>query len=267
MSGLPAAAPRGTPSGGSSSLGGDRPRSGEDGALLRVEHLEGGYGDIQVLWDVSLEVGPREIVTVIGANGAGKTTTLRTVIGILPPHGGGAVFRGRRLDRVPPHEIVAAGLTLVPEGRHLFPFMTVQENLLVGSHPTRARAHRRETLDLIFSLFPILAERRGQLAGTLSGGQQQMVAVARGLAARPRLLMLDEPSLGLAPIVVREIFAALGRIRAEGVAILLVEQNVRQSLRLADRAYVLENGRTVAHGSAAEMLGSPELGRKYLGLE
>ncbi len=234
--------------------------------LLDVAQLESGYGDIQVLWDVTFNVAENEIVTLVGANGAGKTTTLRTLIGLQPGMGGKIEFRGSSLRGRPTNDIVNRGLTLVPEGRDLFPFMTVLENLWTGSLPPHARKHRGATLERVFSLFPMLEERQKQLAGTLSGGQQQMVAIGRGLMSRPSLLMLDEPSLGIAPIVVDEIFSVLRRVRDEGVAILLVEQNVQRALRLADRAYIIENGRTVASDSSAALLASPDLQKRYLGL-
>ena len=234
--------------------------------LLEVASLRSAYGDIQVLWDVSLRVGSNEIVTMVGANGAGKTTTMRTIVGLLPVLDGNLEFAGMPLRKRSMSEIVNLGLTLVPEGRDLFPFMSVLENLQVGALPAHARKHRADSLDRVFTLFPMLAERRKQLAGTLSGGQQQMVAIGRGLMSRPKLLMLDEPSLGIAPIVIDEIFRSLRLIRDEGVAILLVEQNVQRALRLADRAYVIENGRTVMTDSAAKLLESPDLQKRYLGL-
>ena len=234
--------------------------------LLEVSALGGGYGEIQVLWDVSLRVDPNEIVTIVGANGAGKSTTLRTIVGLLPARGGMMTFGGVPLRKRAAHDIVALGLTMVPEGRDLFPFMTVLENLQAGSLPSHARKRRNESLERVYALFPMLAERPGQLAATLSGGQQQMVAIGRGLMSCPKLLMLDEPSLGIAPIVVDEIFRALRVIRDEGVAILLVEQNVQRALRLADRAYVIENGRTVVSDTASALLDSPDLKKRYLGL-
>lgn len=234
--------------------------------LLEVSSLQGGYGEIAVLWDISLRVEEKSIVALVGANGAGKTTTLRTIMQLLPALAGTITFAGASLVGVPTHAIVDCGITLVPEGRDLFPFMTVLENLYVGSLPSHARSERAESLKHAFSLFPILKERRSQLAGTLSGGEQQMVAIARGLMSRPRLLMLDEPSLGLAPIVVDGIFRVLQRIRDEGVTILLVEQNVHESLQIADYAYVIENGRVATHGKAADLLADEALQKQYLGL-
>jgi branched-chain amino acid transport system ATP-binding protein len=234
--------------------------------MLTVEHLAVFYGDVQALWDVSLQVAPGEIVTLIGSNGAGKTTTLNALSGLLRPRTGAMTFQQRDLQREPPHRIVEAGLVHIAEGRDLFPHMTVLENLELGAFPRRARGVRRETLRFVMDLFPRLRERQDQPAGTLSGGEQQMLAIGRGLMAKPLLLMLDEPSLGLAPIVVGELFDSLRRIHANDVTILLVEQNVHQALDLADRAYVLENGRTVRAGTAAELLADDSIREAYLGL-
>jgi branched-chain amino acid transport system ATP-binding protein len=234
--------------------------------MLTVEHLAVFYGDVQALWDVSLQVAPGEIVTLIGSNGAGKTTTLNALSGLLRPRTGTMTFQQRDLQREPPHRIVEAGLVHIAEGRDLFPHMTVLENLELGAFPRRARGVRRETLRFVMDLFPRLRERQDQPAGTLSGGEQQMLAIGRGLMAKPLLLMLDEPSLGLAPIVVGELFDSLRRIHANDVTILLVEQNVHQALDLADRAYVLENGRTVRAGTAAELLADDSIREAYLGL-
>jgi branched-chain amino acid transport system ATP-binding protein len=234
--------------------------------MLMVEHLAVFYGDVQALWDVSLQVAPGEIVTLIGSNGAGKTTTLNTLSGLLRPRSGSLLFQQRDLQREPPHRIVEAGLVHIAEGRDLFPQMTVLENLELGAFPKRARSVRRETLQFVMELFPRLRERQSQAAGTLSGGEQQMLAIGRGLMAKPLLLMLDEPSLGLAPLVVGELFDCLHRIHANDVTILLVEQNIHQALELADRAYVLENGRTVRAGTAAELLADDAIREAYLGL-
>lgn len=234
--------------------------------MLNVEHLAVAYGDVQALWDVSLQVQQGEIVTLIGSNGAGKTTTLNTLSGLLRPRAGTVTFLEKDLRHEPPHRIVEAGLIHIAEGRNLFPHMTVLENLELGAFPKRARRARHETLEVVMELFPRLRERRRQLAGTLSGGEQQMLAIGRGLMAKPLLLLLDEPSLGLAPLLVAELFACIRRIHASDVTILLVEQNVHQALEIADRAYVLENGRTVRSGRAAELLADDSIREAYLGL-
>jgi len=221
---------------------------------------------MQALWDVSFEVNEGEIVTLMGSNGAGKTTTLQTISGLLRPRQGSIMFQGQALHHATPQRIVAAGLIHIAEGRELFPAMTVLENLALGAFPQRARRQHRQSLAYIMDLFPRLRERQHQLAGTLSGGEQQMLAIGRGLMARPRLLMLDEPSLGLAPLLVAELFDCIRRIHAEQVTILLVEQNVYQALDLADRAYVLENGHTVRTGTAAELLADDAIQAAYLGL-
>ncbi len=239
-------------------------RAGEP--LLTVEAVDAFYGDAQALWGVTLKVGPGEVVALIGANGAGKTTTLRVISGLMRPEAGSVTMLGRRLDRLSPHEIVEAGVAQVPEGRRLFPLMTVRENLEMGAYGRQARARRRETMDDVFAMFPVLKERREQLAGTLSGGEQQMVAIGRGLMARPRLLMFDEPSLGLAPKLVRGIFETVTAIRDTGVAVLLVEQNVPQSLAICDRAFVLENGRTTLSGTGRELLANERVKTAYMGL-
>jgi branched-chain amino acid transport system ATP-binding protein len=234
--------------------------------LLRVDGIEAGYGDLTAVSDVSLEVREGEAVALIGANGAGKTTTLRAVSGLLPLRRGRIEFQGQRLDGLGPAEIVARGIAHVPEGRQLFPTMTVRENLELGARTRAARAGRGEMLERVFELFPRLRERREQLAGTLSGGEQQMCAIGRGLMARPRLLMLDEPSLGLAPVLVKAIFEDLVRINAQGITVLLVEQNVLRSLHLAHRGYVLENGRMTLSGPRDELLASGHIKQAYLGL-
>jgi len=234
--------------------------------LLRVDGIEIGYGDLTAVGDVSLEVREGEAVALIGANGAGKTTTLRAVSGLLPLRRGRIEFEGQRLDGLTSAQIVARGVVHVPEGRQLFPTMTVLENLELGARTRPARARRPESLARVFDLFPRLREREKQLAGTLSGGEQQMCAIGRGLMACPRLLMLDEPSLGLAPVMVKAIFEDLNRINLQGLTILLVEQNVLRSLHLAHRGYVLENGRVTRSGAGAELLASGHIKQAYLGL-
>jgi len=231
--------------------------------LLRLSNVEAGYRDLVAVRDVSLEVRAGEAVALIGANGAGKTTTLRAISGLLPLRGGRIELEGERIDGRPSSHVVARGIVHVPEGRQLFPTMTVRENLELG---TRDRAGRAAGLDEVFALFPRLRERQHQLAGTLSGGEQQMCAIGRGLMARPRLLLLDEPSLGLAPVMVKLIFEILATINANGTTILLVEQNVARSLALAHRAYVLENGRIVLEGPRAALQQSAHVRQAYLGL-
>ncbi|MCA1952253.1 MAG: ABC transporter ATP-binding protein [Hyphomicrobiales bacterium] len=233
--------------------------------MLEVEALTAGYGGIPVLRDVSLTIDSGEIVAVLGANGVGKTTLNRALSGLIRPDGGAIRFEGTRIERLAPPEIVRMGLIHVPEGRKIFPTMSVRENLELGGY-ARARTRRAANLDRVFALFPRLGERRRQLAGTLSGGEQQMLAIGRGLMAEPRLLILDEPSLGLSPRLVEDLFALVVRIAAEGLAIMLVEQNVVQSLEIAGRAYVLENGRVALAGPAAALRADPALERAYLGM-
>jgi len=234
--------------------------------MLRVSGLQAFYGDMQALHGVTLEVREGEIVSVIGSNGAGKTTTLMTISGVLRPRRGAIEFDARRIDGLKPAEIVEAGLVHVPEGRQLFPSMTVEENLTLGACTRRAKASRPETLDRVFRLFPRLRERLHQAAGTLSGGEQQMVAIGRGLMARPRLLMLDEPSLGLSPMLVTAIFDIIQEINRGGATILLVEQNVFRALKLSHRGYILENGQIVAEGPSQQLLRDPQVRTAYLGL-
>ncbi len=234
--------------------------------MLRLEGIDAFYGDLQALAGVSFEVRDKEIVALVGANAAGKSTTLRVISGLVAPRGGRVLLNDEDLTSVPAHRRVDRGIVQVPEGRHLFPFMTVAENLLLGAHAARARAERDRTLAQIYGLFPVLGERRTQLAGSLSGGEQQMCAIGRALMAKPRVLMLDEPTLGLAPVLVARIFETVRTINAQGVTVLLVEQNVRQALTLAHRACVLESGRLVLEGPARELLGDERLKRAYLGL-
>jgi branched-chain amino acid transport system ATP-binding protein len=233
--------------------------------VLEVRDLEAAYGDIRVLAGVTLAVGPGEIVALLGPNGSGKSTVLNTVAGLLRPRGGAVAFDGEDLARLHAHLIVERGVALVPEGRRLFGTMTVAENLELGAFVPRARATRATALERVYALFPDLRERRRQLVRSLSGGQQQMVAVGRALMTNPRLLMLDEPSLGIAPRLVQAIMGALAEINRAGVAIFLVEQNVQAALGLAHRGYVLESGRIALQGSAAALLSDPHVRRAYLG--
>jgi len=235
-------------------------------SLLELRGVEVAYGDLPALRGVSVSVEPGETLSVVGANGAGKTTMLRAISGLLRPRAGQILLDGVRLDTLPSHAIVEHGLVQVPEGRKIFPSLTVLENLEMGSYIAAAKARRREGLAQVFALFPRLEERRGQAAGTMSGGEQQMLAIGRALMARPRVLMLDEPSLGLAPLIVKEIFRIIGEINQLGTTVLLVEQNTRQALALSRRGYVLENGRVVLEGSGAELLGNEHVKRAYLGM-
>jgi branched-chain amino acid transport system ATP-binding protein len=234
--------------------------------LLTIENLRTGYGDAVVLREVSLQVDRGEVVALIGANGAGKTTTLKTISGLLRARTGKILFEGRPIHRWPSHRIVEAGLVQVAEGRKLFPHLTVLENLEMGSFIRRAKQQRAKTLAQVFDLFPILAERRTQFGGTLSGGEQQMLAIGRALMACPRLLMLDEPSLGLAPLVVANIFRVVQEISNDGTTVLIVEQNAVQTLNMADRGYVLENGHVVLSGTGADLLQDERIRTAYLGL-
>jgi branched-chain amino acid transport system ATP-binding protein len=234
--------------------------------MLKVNKIDVAYGDVQVLWDVTFEVKEREILVLVGANGAGKSTTLRTISGLLRPSKGNIEFKGTRLDQIPDYKIIECGIAHVPEGRRLFPEMSVEENLIMGSLKPQAKAKRQGTMKWVFELFPILEERRKQQARTLSGGEQQMCAVGRGLMALPQLMLFDEPSLGLAPILVQDIFHIVERINQEGVTVLLVEQNVKQTLSICNRAYVLENGRIVLTGTGRELLTNPHVKEAYLGI-
>jgi len=234
-------------------------------ALLRVDRIEVAYGDMTAVRGASLEIQRGEIVALIGSNGAGKTTTLRAISGLLPLREGRIDFDGERIDGLQPSKVVSRGIAHVPEGRQLFPTMTVLENLELGAGPHINTTKRAETMSWVFQLFPRLRERQRQVAGTLSGGEQQMVAIGRGLMARPKLLMLDEPSLGLAPVVVRTIFQNLAEINKQGTTILLVEQNVLRALQLSDRAYVLENGQIALEGSRDALLASSQIKQAYLG--
>jgi len=235
-------------------------------SLLELTSVTAGYGHFTALWDVALRVERGEAVAVVGPNGAGKTTLLRVISGILPVRAGALTFDGAALAGRPAHEVVAHGIAHVPEGRRLFPALSVAENLKMGAYLPAARAHYRESLERVWALFPVLAERKAQRAGSLSGGEQQMLAIGRALMSRPRLILLDEPSMGLAPVMVLRLFELIRRIRAEGYTILVVEQNVRQVLKLVDRAYLLEVGRIKMEGRAAELAEQDFVRKAYVGL-
>ena len=234
--------------------------------MLEVRDLQVAYGAAPALWGVSLDVRAGEMVCVVGPNGAGKTTLINALAGILRARSGRIVFEGRDITELPPHRFCEAGIAIVPEGRRLFTGMSVLENLELGSYLPAAKAQRKESLEAALSLFPVLQGKLASPAGELSGGQQQMVAIARALMARPRLLLLDEPSLGLSPLIVHAVFAAIRKINAEGVSVLLVEQNVAMAMEVSSRAYVLEEGRIVAEGEPDALLARPEIQRAYLGV-
>jgi len=234
--------------------------------MLKVNGIDVFYGDLQVLWDISFEVTEKEIVVLVGANGAGKSTTIKTISSLISPKRGSIEFNGIRLDKTPAHNIIEHGIVHIPEGRRLFPQMSVEENLIMGTLFSEARKKRFETIEHVYELFPRLRERKNQLAGTLSGGEQQMLAVGRGLVSLPVLMMFDEPSLGLAPILVQEIFHMVKRVNEEGVTVLLVEQNVTQTLAMCNRAYVLENGRIVLQGTGRELMDNQHVKEAYLGI-
>ncbi|MBN2332667.1 MAG: ABC transporter ATP-binding protein [Deltaproteobacteria bacterium] len=234
--------------------------------MLKVNGIDVFYGDLQVLWDVNFEVHEEEIVVLLGANGAGKSTVIRTISSMLSPSQGTIEFGGRRVDHLPPSMIIEEGIVHVPEGRRLFPEMTVEENLIMGSLSNEAKLKRSQTMEHVYDLFPRLKERRKQLAGTLSGGEQQMAAIGRGIMSLPKLLMFDEPSLGLAPILVQDVFKLVKKINSEGVTILLSEQNVIQTLGMCNRAYVLENGRIVLEGTGSELLENEQVKEAFLGI-
>jgi branched-chain amino acid transport system ATP-binding protein len=235
-------------------------------AMLEVRNVNTFYGKIQALWDISLTVGEAEIVAIVGANGAGKTTLLNTISGLLQPASGTIEFDGKRIDGLPPNKIVELGLSQVPEGRRLFTDMSVRENLEMGAYASRAWGSRGETFKQVYESFPILKERAGQLGRTLSGGEQQMLAMGRGLMSRPKLCIFDEPSYGLAPIMMLEVFDVIKNLRGQGITILLIEQNVPRTLEIADRAYVLENGRIVLEGGCQQLLEEEMVKKAYLGL-
>jgi branched-chain amino acid transport system ATP-binding protein len=236
--------------------------------MLEVRDLVVAYGAIEAVKGISLQVQAGDVVTLIGGNGAGKTTTLRTLSGLLRPVAGQVLFEGERIDRVPAHEIVRRGIAHSPEGRRIFPRMTIEENLELGAYSRRGKtAEIRDTIDRVYALFPMLGERRGQPAGTLSGGEQQMLAVGRALMSQPRLIMLDEPSMGLSPIMMQKIFSTLVELKGQGTTILLVEQNAQAALSLADRGYVIETGRIVLEDNGPALLGNELVRKAYLGEE
>ncbi len=236
-----------------------------DDILLKVNNVDAFHGSFQALWDVSLTVKPGEIVAIIGANGAGKSTLLDTISGLVHPAKGSIVFEGRDISTLEPYNIVGLGISQTPEGRRIFPDLSILENLIIGSYNRRARAERERNLQRVYQFFPVLEERKSQLSKTLSGGEQQMLALGRGLMSNPKLMLLDEMSLGLAPIVVNELYKVLKEIRDRGITILFVEQNVRRSLAEADRAYIMEAGRVILHGDAAELREEERVKKAYFG--
>lgn len=234
--------------------------------LLSINNLNSGYGDIKIIKNLSLEVNRGEIVSIVGANGAGKTTLLKTISGLLTPDSGEIWLEGNRIDHLPPHQITDLGIIHVPEGRRIFPVFTVYENLLIGSSMPRTMKERQQNLEYVFDLLPRLAERKNQAGSTLSGGEQQMLAIGRALMGMPRVLMLDEPSLGLSPLLVSTVFELISKIASEGITVMLVEQNVKQALKLSQRAYVLENGMVALEGPSEEIISNPQVKKAYLGL-
>ncbi len=235
-------------------------------AILEIKNVTSGYGDVQILWGVSMSLNEGSMTALVGANGVGKTTLLRTVVGLLKPWQGKILFEGEEVGTLPPHVKAERGLILVPEGRQLFTHMTVYENLLMGATPKRARARIKHNLELVYEMFPRLKERSNQAAGTLSGGEQQMLAVARGLMGAPKVLMIDELSLGLAPILVLHLFESLRRLREEGITVLIVEQNVQMALAVSDYAYVLAEGKVELEGPSRQLAQDPHVQKAYLGL-
>lgn len=234
--------------------------------MLTINEINSGYGDVTVLQNISLSVEEGEVVSIVGANGAGKTTLMNTISGLLSTKSGEIWLDGQRIDKIPPHKITELGIVQVPEGRRIFPLMTVYENLLIGAALPRARAKKEENLEYVFELLPRLAERRDQVGRTMSGGEQQMLAIGRALMAAPRLLMLDEPSMGLSPLLVNTVFEIISRISERNITVLLVEQNVKKALGLSKRGYVLENGFISLEGPSADLLNNPHIKKAYLGL-
>ena len=233
--------------------------------VLEAQGISASYGDTQVLWDISFTVKKGLLVALLGANGAGKTTTLKSICGLVQPFAGTVRYNGEVISGMPVHKVVEMGITLVPEGRQLFPKMTVEENLLAGSYLKKAKGKRKENLERAYAVFPRLAERRTQMAETLSGGEQQMVAIGRGLMQSPDLIMFDEPSLGLSPLLVEDVFRVVRALHDQGLTIFLVEQNVRQAMKIADYCYVMENGRIVQEGSGRDLESDPKVREAYLG--
>jgi branched-chain amino acid transport system ATP-binding protein len=234
--------------------------------MLEVCNVDTRYGKAQALWDICLEVNEAEIVALVGSNGSGKTTLVNTISGLLQPASGSIVFQGNRIDGLPTHAIVDLGISHVPQGGRVFPYMNVRENLEMGSYPLHAWRQRAETFEQVYQMFPMLKERQNQLARTLSGGEHQMLAIGRALMSKPKLCIFDEPSYGLGPLLVKEMFQIIQNLREQGITILLIEQNVRQTLEIADRAYVLENGRLCLQGNCDELLKSDHVRKAYLGL-
>jgi len=234
--------------------------------MLEVENVTSGYGMVQILWDVSFKIKEKEIVGIIGPNGAGKTTLVRTIIGLLPAKSGTIRFKGENIEKLPPYEIVKRGVTLIPEGREIFPRMTVDENLRLGAYTLKDKAKINEIREKVYQIFPVLKKKEKALAQTMSGGEQQMLVIGRSLMSNPQLLILDEPSLGLAPIIVEKVLDTLQRINDDGMTILLVEQNIRDSLNIANRAYVLEEGKIIIEGEGRELLSNNHIKEVYLGV-
>jgi len=234
--------------------------------MIELQDIDAGYGQVHIVRDVTMDVDKNEIVALVGANGAGKSTIIKTISGLLRVSSGSIVFEGKRIENMPAHKIITNGISLVPEGRRLFPYMTVQENLELGAYVESNRKKVQKNMEWVFGLFPVLDERRTQLAGTFSGGEQQMLTIGRALMSRPKFLMMDEPSLGLSPVIVGEVFKTVKVLQNEGVTILLVEQNVRKSLEVANRGYVLEHGRIVLSGRATELLEDENVKKAYLGM-
>jgi len=234
--------------------------------MLEIRGLNVSYERVQVLWDISFNIGEGEVVTLLGSNGAGKSTTVKTIQGLLKSGSGSIRFMNRSIDGLPAYRIVEEGIALVPEGREIFPKMSVLENLILGAYVSRARDLLKDSLEWVFNLFPKLEERKGQLAGTMSGGEQQMLAIARALMSKPKLLMLDEPSLGLAPVIVLQVFDIIKKLKEEGVTVLLVEQNVHHALEISDRAYIMEKGRIILEGKGSDLINNHYVREAYLGM-